>query len=351
MGPEVAAASEAAVEEMILGRGIAIIDGKTGTIADYRPSETTLKALAPKFRSIGRAKTEAERTAAEEKLEGEVRKIVEQKASNNLTAAKMYLTRALGAVASKLPLKYKEQAAAILMPALLAEDTAAAEAIMKAVKAGEALNAMENANTKAMVARKTAKTVAKGSILEEVAAAIAAANPEFAGYVPTAANITQYQVLKNAESLNRMNRYLAKEDVAARIRAALAKKTITRVSKKAMRNVSPLERVLLRANANAATRNIGAYFGNNSAIAPSNVARLAEIRARGLALTAENYFKMVRPAFTIRKAKKASNASNAAGAGAGAGAKPRGRTRKAKTPAANTVANAVANAAAEMFAE
>jgi hypothetical protein len=223
-----------------------------------------------------------------------------------------------------------------------------------------------------------------------VAAAIAAVNPaEFVGYAPTANNEKRYNSAKELNALNKFAAHYQKAEVAAAIKAAIAKNVTRRAAKAAkantafvMRNVSPQAAVNARVTRelqNAARAEIAELFGlskdEGAKIKDSNIRRLLEIRARGLDLPARNYFKAVRPAFTVKQseektaAKRAASVSasvaalgrssssnnGAAAGGAGAGAAPKAaastaRRGRSPTRREGTAAAAVAGKNAMMAA-
>ena len=341
------ATDRAAAKELVMARGLKMIDSKNGELYDFEPSESDLKALAPKIRAV---KRRPEDDAAITALSVAIDKLIELKQSTNVYHATTYLNTLLGG--KSVAAAVKEQIIPGFMTALLQKRKGVAEDIARRLARGDVakalltVKAVNAAVAKAVTARAEKGKTTSRSVLDEVSAAIAVAMPEFAGYKPTVENVKTYQALKNTESLDRLDRYLAKPEVAARIRATLAKRAATKgvVSRAAGRSVEPVADIEKLMNSARAVANIRAYLGEGEEVKNSNIRRLAELRARGLNINARSYFRAIRPVFTVRKPKGAKKAAaagsnsgssnNGAAAGAGAGAAPRGRsaTRKAAKP-------------------
>lgn len=311
--------------------GFKVIDKATGNLKDFEPSESEVKTLAPKQRKAAKGVA-----GATEELEALIDQLIAEKQASNLYFAKVYLNRLLGSKSGEVKAADKDTVIPAFATALLRKDTEAAMTIARRLKRGavaKAAGAMEaNIAVSAAMAAKAAGKSVKRDIADEVAAAIAAINPAYAGYRPDKANRAAYEGYKKIKTAAvrdaALRDYLEDEEVAAKIVTALARRgEKEKEAVEAMRNVSPMERVAARMDLEAARRNVAKYIGEGKAYRDSNVRRLAEIRARGLGdLTALQYFKMIRDAFMVkpgkstRRAKKpagSNNSSNNGGAGAG----------------------------------
>jgi hypothetical protein len=357
------------VKRLLMARGVKVINSVTGEVSDYVPSASTLTEIAPKVRKVTRAIAAGDAAAiseAQEDLDNKIDKVVRLKMEANITHAQAYMNHLLAKKADSVRSEDKVAAAPYIATALIQGNKKAVLAIARRLLTERPKNALEvialNATVaNALTTRAAGKGTRKKKIRENVAAAIAAVNPEeFAGYVPNANNEKRYDSAKELNALNKFAAHYQKAEVAAAIKAAIAKNATRRAAKAAkantgfvMRNVSPQERVnakITKELKNAVRGDIATLFRlpkeNEDKIKNSNIKRLAEIRARGLDLAAYNYYKAVRPTFTVKRDEekraarreasvaaslaalgRSSNSNNGAaagpaagGAGAGAGA-------------------------------
>jgi nicotinamide mononucleotide adenylyltransferase len=346
-----------------MDRGHKVINRDTGEVDDFMPTATEIKNLAPKQRKVDKGVA-----GAEEVLREEIDKLIAEK--NNLYAAKIYLNKLLGDKVNKVAGAAKDAILPMFIAALAKRSekpttnakrdetiNMIVQNLLEKKAATAPVNIVPNAAASAAMVAAVERKLAKGATKDELAAAIAAINPAYAGYKPNSANRKAYEgykTIRNAEAeAAALRGYLRREEVAAKIATALERRRLEKEARKALRNESPMERVLGRMNTETAMANMQAYFGKGKKLSASNVNRLAEIRARGLPITAEQYVKMIRPPFT-RREKKANvagtksgsinNGRAAAGAGAGAASRGRSATRKAAKPNNNATLAAIAAA-------